>query len=159
MHDLLLHLNNTNSFKIIENKINKTNFLICTGLRHSVPKHLKESNVQSTSLCLLIIEDNVFDLTKKKEKSKHFYSLLLKKRRNSLIWPESCKMNLISQVLGYNKMFNLPHQVALEPYVKGFQYKVLNFILYTNTKLHKIGYSVLYRDMKHAGSLESTKDA
>ena len=39
------------------------------------------------------------------------------------------------------QMFNLPHQVALEPYVKGFQYKVLNFILYTNTKLYKIGYS------------------
>ena len=38
-------------------------------------------------------------------------------------------------------MFNLPHQVALELYVKGFQYKVLNFILYTNSKLHKIGYS------------------
>ena len=35
----------------------------------------------------------------------------------------------------------LPHQVALEPYVKGFQKKVLNFIPYTNTKLHKIGYS------------------
>ena len=39
------------------------------------------------------------------------------------------------------QMFNLPHQVALEPYVKGFQYKVLNIILYTNSKLHKIGYS------------------
>ena len=38
-------------------------------------------------------------------------------------------------------MFNLPHQVALEPYVKGFQYKVVNIILYTNSKLHKIGYS------------------
>ena len=39
------------------------------------------------------------------------------------------------------QIFNLPHQVALEPYVKAFQYKVQNFILYTNTKLHKIGYS------------------
>ena len=39
------------------------------------------------------------------------------------------------------QIFNLPHQVALEPYVKAFQYKVLNFILYTKTKLNKIGYS------------------
>ena len=31
MHDLLLHLNNTDSFKMIENKIYKTNFLIWTG--------------------------------------------------------------------------------------------------------------------------------
>ena len=35
----------------------------------------------------------------------------------------------------------LPHKVALEPYVKAFQYKVLNSILYTNTKLNKIGFS------------------
>ena len=30
--------------------------------------------------------------------------------------------------------------VCSEAYVKAFQYKVLNFILYTNTKLYKIGY-------------------
>jgi len=29
--------------------------------------------------------------------------------------------------------------VCFEAYVKAFQYKVLNFILYTNSKLHKIG--------------------
>ena len=34
VHDLLYHLNNTDSFKIIENTINKTNFLVWTGLRH-----------------------------------------------------------------------------------------------------------------------------
>lgn len=34
----------------------------------------------------------------------------------------------------------LPHSVALESYVKAFQYKVINSILYTNTKLCKIGY-------------------
>ena len=72
VHDLFFHLNNTDSFKIIENKINKTNFLIWTGLQHSVPKHFKESNVQSTSRCSFTIEDNVFSVTKKK--SKHFYT-------------------------------------------------------------------------------------
>ena len=36
----------------------------------------------------------------------------------------------------------LPHKVTLEPYVRAFQYKVLNnSILYTNSKLYKIGYS------------------
>ena len=39
-------------------------------------------------------------------------------------------------------MFVLPHKVALEPYGKAFQYKILNFILYTNTKLYKIGFSI-----------------
>jgi len=38
------------------------------------------------------------------------------------------------------KVFLLPRLVCSEAYVKAFQYKVLNFILYTNTKLLKIGY-------------------
>ena len=37
-------------------------------------------------------------------------------------------------------MFLLPHIVCSEAYVKALQYKVPNFILCTNTKLHKIGY-------------------
>ena len=35
---------------------------------------------------------------------------------------------------------SLPHSVALEFYVKSFQYKLLNNILYTNKKLFKIDY-------------------
>ena len=35
----------------------------------------------------------------------------------------------------------LPHSVAFEPYVKAFQYKILNSILFTNVKLHKIGFN------------------
>ena len=38
------------------------------------------------------------------------------------------------------KVFLLPHIACSEAYVKAFQYKIHNFILYTNTKLHKIGY-------------------
>ena len=37
-------------------------------------------------------------------------------------------------------MFILPHTVNFEPYVRAFQYKVLNSILFTNTKLFKIGF-------------------
>ena len=37
-------------------------------------------------------------------------------------------------------MFILPHTVSSEPYVTAFQYKVLNSILFTNTKLFKIGF-------------------
>ena len=36
-------------------------------------------------------------------------------------------------------VFALPHKAAYEPYVKAFQYKILNSILYTNKKLFKIG--------------------
>jgi len=39
------------------------------------------------------------------------------------------------------KVYILPHTVCCEPYIKAFQYKVLNSILYTNTKLYKIGFA------------------
>ena len=35
----------------------------------------------------------------------------------------------------------LPHKIVYQPYVKAFQYKILNSILYTNKKLFKIGNS------------------
>ena len=38
------------------------------------------------------------------------------------------------------QIFQLPHTVALEPYVRAFQYKVLSGILYTNSKLYQTGY-------------------
>ena len=38
------------------------------------------------------------------------------------------------------QLFLLPHLVAFEPYVKAFQYKVLNSLLHTNIKLHRIGF-------------------
>ena len=33
-----------------------------------------------------------------------------------------------------------PHSIVVESYVKAFQYKVIDSILYTNTKLYKIGF-------------------
>ena len=38
------------------------------------------------------------------------------------------------------KVFILPHSVAFELYVKAFQYKILNSILFTNVRLYKIGF-------------------
>ena len=38
------------------------------------------------------------------------------------------------------QIFQLPHSVTLESSVKAFQYKVLHTILYTNTKLYKMGF-------------------
>ena len=46
--------------------------------------------------------------------------------------------NLTSEQL--KQIFQLPHSVTLEAYVKAFQYKVLNSILCTNTKLYKMGF-------------------
>ena len=40
----------------------------------------------------------------------------------------------------YSEVYLLPLRVASEPYVRSFQYKVLNSILYSNELLYKIGY-------------------
>ena len=81
----------------------------------------------------------IFDISKKK--SKDFYSLIVSKKAQL---PNNAKklrrnFNLIEEEL--KLAFALPHMVAYEPYVKAFQYRILNSILYTNKKLFEIGYS------------------
>ena len=55
---------------------------------------------------------------------------------------KSYKVNFYFSIDSMQKVFMLPHKVALEPYVKAFQYKILNSIHYTNTILYKIGFSI-----------------
>ena len=82
--------------------------------------------------------NGVFDTTKKK--SKDYYALLISKKALSPCNGQTlkCEFDLSDDEL--KKAFCLPHSIAFEPYIKAFQYKVLNSILYTNYKLHKIGY-------------------
>ena len=73
------------------------------------------------------------------KKSRDYYSLLKGKKAkvpNAITFLHR-DFNLSEREL--QQVFLLPHKVALEPYVRAFQYKVLNRILYINEKLHKIG--------------------
>ena len=141
--DLRFDLNTSESYTIIKKKTKKANILVWAGLRHAVPSHLisKSKANNRTFLTMppsLTIENNVFDILMKK--SKDYYTLILSKKAqlsNSSL-ALKCDFNLTEDEL--RKVFLLPHIVCSEAYVKAFQYKVLNFILYTNTKLHKIGY-------------------
>ena len=82
--------------------------------------------------------DEVFCVNTKK--SRDYYSLLISKKAKlpNAITFLLRDFNLSEKEL--QQVFLLPHKVALEPYVRAFQYKVLNRILYTNEKLHKIGF-------------------
>ena len=74
------------------------------------------------------------------KKSRDYYSLLISikaKVPNAITFLHR-DFNLSEKEL--QQVFLRPHKVALEPYVRAFQYKVLNRILYTNEKLHKIGF-------------------
>ena len=78
------------------------------------------------------------------KRSKDYYSLFISKKAkqpNAILKLQNY-FNLTEEQL--QQIFSLPHQVALEPYVRTFQYKVLNRILFTNDKLYKIGF-ILYK--------------
>ena len=141
--DLRIDLDITDSYNIIAKTIEKSNFLIWAGLRLAIPQHLK-LNLRANDHTFLtmppsmIISNNDFNILTKK--SKDYYALLISRRaqlsKNALVLKND--FNLTEDQL--EKVFLLPHIVCFESYVKAFQYKVLNSILYTNFKLCKIGY-------------------
>ena len=139
VNDLLFELNNIDSYNVILNIINKTNFLVWAGLRHAILSHLKTNTNPVLDISLsLMINNKVFDVLEKT--SKHYYTLLISTKAK---FPNNTQVlkrdfNLNEEQL--KKVFILPHTVSSEPYVRAFQYKVLNSILFTNTKLFKIGF-------------------
>jgi len=140
--DLRFDLNTSESYTIIK-KTKKGNILEWAGLRHAVPSHLISKSKANNRNFLtmppsLTIENNVFDILMKK--SKDYYTLILSKKAQLSNSSLALKRDLNVTEDELRKVFLLPHIVCSEAYVKAFQYKVLNFILYTNTKLHKIGY-------------------
>ena len=124
----MFELDTTNSFTIVSNKISKINYLIWAGLRHSVPTHLKERNCLRSQISLILTIDNKeFDILKKKSKD---YHMLITKI--IALYPKNSKhlcqdINLTQDQL--KKVFLLPHEVAFEPYLKGFQKSLIQFYL------------------------------
>ena len=138
--DLLLNLDNVESFEAIKNKIEKVNFLTWTGLRHSVPSNLKTLQYEFTKgNASFIYKNDIFDITK--VKSKDYYSLMISKKAQLPNNVQKLKRHFNLTEEDLKLAFTLPHIITYEPYAKAFQYKILNSILYTNTKLFKIGYS------------------
>ena len=76
------------------------------------------------------------------KQSKDYYTTLISKKaqfsNNSLLLKRNFNVNEDQS----EKVLLLPHVVCPEAYVKASQCKTINFILYTNTTLHKTGNSV-----------------
>lgn len=140
IHDLRLDLNINDSFCYVSNKIRKISFLQWAGLRHSIPDFFKDDRdyIYTLTPSSLQINNNIFDV--KIQKSKDYYSLLVIKKSQlpNIVHKWKSDFNISDDLL--RESFILPHSVALESYVKAFQYKILNNILYTNMKLCKIGF-------------------
>ena len=120
VNDLLFELNNIDSYNVILNIINKTNFLVWAGLRHAIPSHLKTNTNPVLEISLsLMINNKVFDVLEKT--SKHYYTLLISTKAK---FPNNAQVlkrdfNLNKEQL--KKVFILPHTVSSEPYVRAFQ--------------------------------------
>ena len=118
----------------------KTDFLTWTGLRLSVPKELRLCELLPEMDSVSFKHNNIqFDVYR--AKCKHFYKLLITVK---VKLPNMSK-KLISDFDISNSLeeiYSLPQTVASETYIWSFQYRVLNYILYTNSKLFKIDLSL-----------------
>ena len=138
--DLMFSLNTIDSFNAIKNKgLRDTNYLTWTGVRCSVPKHLRNLNVDRNVLRMLEFKygDKGFDPIS--SKSRNFYALLIQdKAKHSRGF---CKImsNFSLSEEETRKAFLLPKTVAFETFVQCFQFKILNDILFLNSRLAKIG--------------------
>ena len=85
-----------------------------------------------------MVGDDNFDATK--GNSKDYYNLLIREKAKPPNIIQKLQTNFQFNNDNLKQIFKLPHSIVVESYVKAFQYKVINSILYTNTKLYKIGF-------------------
>ena len=85
-----------------------------------------------------MVGDNNFDAAKGKSKDK--YNLFIREKAKPPNFIQKLQSNFHFNSDNLKQIFKLPHSIVVESYVKAFQYKVINSILYTNTKLYKIGF-------------------
>ena len=111
-------------------------------MRHSIPTNLKVLNrsdsITFNAIPSFKISGGVFDIAKKK--SKDYYPFLIKKKACLPSYAQKLKLDFNLSNDDLRKALLLPHSIAFEPYVKAFQFKILNSILFTNSNLFKIGY-------------------
>ena len=137
--DLLINLSNIKSYNVINKKLKKVNVLTWFGRRYAIPLSLKKICGPTKGVTSFKHDGNVFDIMK--HKSKDYYCLIISNKAQLPNNAHKLKQEFKLSEDDLELVYALPHTVALEPYVKPFQYKVLNSILCTNTKLYKIGYA------------------
>ena len=139
IQDLLFSLNSTDSYNQLFKKICKTNILEWAGLCWSIPLSLRSyDRYPYINSPTFVVGDDNFDATK--GKSKDYYNLLIREKAKPPNIIQKLWSNFQFNSDNLKQIFKLPHSIVVESYVKAFQYKAINSILYTNTKLYKIGF-------------------
>ena len=134
-------MNNLESYNRARREgLKNTNFLVWTRIRQAIPPELRtlEANVNELVSLEFQCGETVFNpLT---SKSKHFYELLILKKakvsRGFTKWKEEFRLDDVA----ISKAFLNVRSSSSETFVRSFQYKILNGIVFTNNRLAKIGY-------------------
>ena len=139
LNDLHFDVDNVRSYESFKQKGLNTNFLTWTALRSSI------INMKSKIPCSISTAGNLdpmnFDYKSKSlnaytARCKQFYSTMISSKART---PKGFKkLTADFELSNAQEVFSIPYLVA---YVWSFQYRVLNFILFTNDKLFKIGLS------------------
>ena len=142
LNDLQFNIDNVRSFESFKQKGLNTNFLTWTALRSAIIN----MNSKNSSNLLTVgkfdpmnFEYNAKDFNVYTAKCKQFYSMMTSTKAKT---PNSFE-RLIADFKLSNPQdaFSIPYLAASETYVWSFQYRLLNFILFTNDKLFKIALS------------------
>ena len=140
INDLMYSRNNVESFNIAKDKgLIGSNYLTWSAVCCAVPKYLRNLTVERNVLNTLELKCGNKDFDPLTSKSKNFYaSFILEKAKHSRGFVKLMSdFNLSQEVT--RKAFVLAKSVALETFVQCFQFKILNDILFLNTRLAKIG--------------------
>ena len=134
-------MDNVRSFEYLKNAGLDSNFLTWSALWLSVPKDRLSSFPPVEFDPMTFKYNNTeFNTHSAKSRCKQFYSLLI---ANKAKYPNTGRFKTLSADSEISdplqEVFSIPNNVAGETYVWSFQYKLLNNILFTNTKLFKIG--------------------
>ena len=130
-------MDNVCSFEYLKNAGLDSNFLTWSALRLSVPKD-RLSSFPPVEFDPMTFKYNNTEFNTHSTKSKQFYSLLI---ANKAKYPNRFKTLSADLEISdpLQEVFLIPYNAAGETYVWSFQYKLLNNILFTITKLFKIG--------------------
>ena len=138
--DLMYSRNNVESFNIAKDKgLMGSNYLMWTAVRCAVPKYLRNLTVERNVLNTLELKCGNKDFHPLTSKSKNFYASLIKEKAKHSRGFTKLMSDFHLSEEETRKAFVLGKFVALETFVQCFQFKILNDILFLNTRLQKIG--------------------
>ena len=138
--DLFFIMNMPDSLQQVMKKgLKNINFLQWRGLRSAVPSELKElTHSTNTESFIFCIDGKKYNL--KYCKSKSIYSALIQSKAEASRGFKKLVSDFSIDSETVQKAFLVANRNASESFLKSFQYKILNDITFTTSRLAKIGY-------------------